>query len=320
MTAALAPLYVACVGALALWGIHRFLLLRAFRRSPWQRDRIAASAPRQWPTVTVQLPIYNERNVVERLVEAAGALRYPRERLEIQVLDDSTDDTADLARAAVAGLQARGLDADHVRRPDRRGYKAGALDYGLRTARGELIAIFDADFVPQPDFLERLVGEFDDAPDVGMVQARWGHINRDQSVLTRAQSALLDGHFVIEHTARAAAGHYFNFNGTAGLWRRAAIDAAGGWEHDTLTEDLDLSYRAQLAGWRFVYRPDVVAPAEVPADLAAFKNQQHRWARGSAQVLRKLGLRLLRAPIPWRLRIEALAQHLGAAARPAVLL
>lgn len=318
MSAALASLYVACVGALAVWGVHRFLLLRAFRRSPWQREAVERVAPTRWPFVTVQLPIFNERNVVERLIRAVGALRYPLDRLEIQVLDDSSDETTPLARAAVQALTRQGVDAHYLRRPDRTGFKAGALDHGLRSARGELVAIFDADFVPEPDFLERLVAEFD-APEVGMVQARWGHINRDQSVLTRAQSALLDGHFVIEHTARAASNHFFNFNGTAGIWRRAAIDGAGGWEHDTLTEDLDLSYRAQLAGWRFVYRPDVVAPAEVPADLTAFKNQQQRWARGSAQVLRKLGPRLLRAPIPLRVRVEALAHLTGNIGYPLVL-
>ena len=309
MTAALASLYVACVGALAIWGVHRLALLRAFHRSPWRTGHGPAPAPGSLPRVTVQLPLFNERNVVERLLEAAGDLDYPRDRLELQVLDDSTDETTALAARAVRRLRARGVDAHHLRRPDRRGFKAGALDYGLRSAESDLIAVFDADFVPQRDFLLRLVGEFED-PRVGLVQARWGHLNRDQDLLTRAQATLLDGHFAIEHTARAASGHFFNFNGTAGIWRRAAIEEAGGWQHDTLTEDLDLSYRAQLAGWRFVYRPDVVAPAEVPADLAAFKNQQQRWARGSAQVLRKLGRRLATAPISWRTRLEALA-HLS---------
>ena len=322
MAAVLVTLYTACVGTLALWGVHRVLLMRAFARSRWQSESPSSSGSElseTRPTVTVQLPVYNERTVVQRLIERVGELRYPADRLEIQVLDDSTDETTGLAAEAVERLVAVGVDAHHLRRPDRAGFKAGALDHGLDSARGELIAIFDADFMPEPDFLERLVGEFED-PGVGMVQARWGHLDRDAGWLARAQATLLDGHFVIEHTARATAGQFFNFNGTAGIWRRTTIDAAGGWEHDTLTEDLDLSYRAQLAGWRFVYRPDVVAPAELPGDLAAFRSQQRRWARGSAQVLRKLGWRLLRAPLPIRVRIEALAHLAANIGYPLVLL
>ncbi|QDU70105.1 glycosyltransferase [Engelhardtia mirabilis] len=326
MDSVLVVVYSACVGLLALWGLHRLALWRGFRGSVWFGNlsggpppAAAHGDPGDLPQVTVQLPIFNERTVVERLIHAAGALDYPADRLEIQVLDDSLDETRDLAAQAVAVLRARGLDAIHLFRSDRTGFKAGALDAGMRRAKGELIAVFDADFVPPPDFLRRLVGEFR-APGVGMVQARWGHLNRDDSPLTRAQATLLDGHFVIEHTARAAAGLFFNFNGTAGIWRRTAIDDAGGWQHDTLTEDLDLSYRAQLAGWRFVYRPDVVAPAELPADVAAFKGQQRRWARGSAQVLRKLGPSILRSPQPLRVKVEAIAHLAGNVGYPLVLL
>jgi hypothetical protein len=263
-----------------------------------------------WPRVTVQLPIYNERYVVERLIAAVGCLDYPSDRLEIQVLDDSTDQTTDLAGAAVRRLQERGLRATHLHRADRQGFKAGALEAGTRVAVGELLAVFDADFMPPSDFLMRLVPHFQDA-DVGMVQARWGHLNADDSWLTGVQATLLDAHFIIEHTARHAAGRWFNFNGTAGIWRRQAIDDAGGWSHDTVTEDMDLSYRAQLVGWRFVYRVDVVAPAELPHDMAAFKVQQHRWAKGSIQTARKLLGRIWRSSAPLGHKIEA-TQHLGA--------
>jgi glycosyltransferase involved in cell wall biosynthesis len=303
---------------LGVYGLHRLVLLLRFR---WESegDGRSRTASAELPTLTVQLPIYNERTVAARLIRAAGQLEYPRDRLEIQVLDDSTDETRRIVDEEVERLRAQGLDARAVRRPDRRGYKAGALDHGLKTARGELIAIFDADFEPERDFLLRLVDRFRD-PRVGMVQARWGHSNREDSLLTRAESALLDGHFVIEHKVRHDSGVFFNFNGTAGIWRRAAIDAAGGWEHDTLTEDLDLSYRAQLRGWRFVYVPRVVAPAEVPPDIAAFKSQQHRWAKGSVQVFRKLGWRILTSDEPLKVKLEAMAHLTGNVGYPAVLL
>jgi cellulose synthase/poly-beta-1,6-N-acetylglucosamine synthase-like glycosyltransferase len=242
--------------------------------------------------------------VVTRLIDHVCRIRHPRERLEIQVLDDSTDDTVEIARAAVAAWRARGVDIVHLHREDRTGFKAGALQAGMLVARGELIAVFDADFVPSEDFLEKIVPHFGDAG-VGMVQARWDHINRDYSLLTQAQSILLDGHFVIEHTARNRSGRFFNFNGTAGVWRRRCIEDAGGWEHDTLTEDLDLSYRAQLKGWRFVFLKDLLSPAEVPVDMNAFKTQQHRWAKGSIQVARKLLPRLLRSDLPLSVKSEA---------------
>lgn len=301
--------YVGVLGILSLNGIHRLWMVGEWRRHrPIERPPLPADPP----FVTVQLPIFNERYVVDRLIETCGRLRYPANRLEIQVLDDSTDDTTERARLAVAALVARGVDAVLVHRTDRTGFKAGALARGLETAKGDLVAVFDADFVPEPDFLENLVPYFFvDGPQIGMVQARWGHINASESWLTRAQATLLDGHFVVEHTARYGSGRWFNFNGTAGIWRRQAIVDAGGWQHDTLTEDLDLSYRAQLAGWRFLYVPEVVAPAELPRDMAGFKSQQHRWAKGSVQTARKLLGRIWRAPIAFPIKLEATA-HLGA--------
>jgi cellulose synthase/poly-beta-1,6-N-acetylglucosamine synthase-like glycosyltransferase len=278
---------------------------------------VPSSAP--LPFVTIQLPIYNERTVASRLIRTIGALDYPRDLFEIQVLDDSTDETVGIVDEEVAALKRNGFDARVERRADRLGFKAGALDFGLRTTRGELVCIFDADFVPDSSFLRDLVPHFQD-PHVGMVQARWGHRNRDESLLTRAESALLDGHFVIEHKVRSDGGLFFNFNGTAGIWRRSAIESAGGWQHDTLTEDLDLSYRAQLRGWKFVYVPFVVAPAEVPPDIVAFKSQQHRWAKGSVQVFRKLGWRILFSREPLKVKLEAFAHLSGNVGYPCVLL
>ncbi|HEX6201405.1 MAG TPA: glycosyltransferase, partial [Thermoanaerobaculia bacterium] len=274
------------------------------------RRRAHGAPPREadLPTVTVQLPLYNELYVARRLIDAVCRLDWPREKLEVQVLDDSTDETVEVAAAAVAHHRAQGVRVEHLRRADRTGFKAGALAAGAARAGGELVAVFDADFVPGPDFLRRVVPSFAD-PAVGMVQARWEHLNRDASLLTRVQATLLDGHFVVEHTARHRGGCFFNFNGTAGVWRRRAIEDAGGWQHDTLTEDLDLSYRAQLAGWRFVYLPEVTVPAELPVDVAGFKSQQARWAQGAMQTGRKLLGRILAAPLPWRVRAEA-AVHL----------
>jgi len=309
--------YLATLCLLGIYGAHRVWLLLRFRWSV--SDPGIAGAASDLPKVTVQLPVYNESTVAARLLRAAGEMEYPRDRLEIQVLDDSNDETVAIVDSEVELLRASGVDAKVVRRPNRTGFKAGALDYGLGTASGDLITIFDADFVPEPCFLKRLVPYFADSA-VGMVQARWGHRNREDSLLTRAESALLDGHFVIEHKVRFDDGLFFNFNGTAGIWRRKAIETAGGWEHDTLTEDLDLSYRAQLTGWKFVYAPFVVAPAEVPPDIAAFKSQQHRWAKGSVQVLRKLGWRILVSREPLRVKLEAAAHLSGNIGYPFVLL
>jgi cellulose synthase/poly-beta-1,6-N-acetylglucosamine synthase-like glycosyltransferase len=242
--------------------------------------------------------------VVERLIDAVCKVDYPRDLLEIQVLDDSTDETVGIASACVDRHRAEGIDIVYLHRTNRQGFKAGALEEGLKTAKGEFVAVFDADFVPQSDFLRKTVPFFVD-PGVGMVQVRWEHLNRDFSLLTQAQSIFLDGHFVIEHTARNRSGRFFNFNGTAGIWRRQTIRDAGGWQHDTLTEDLDLSYRAQLKGWRFVFLPDVISPAEIPVDMNAFKSQQHRWAKGSIQTARKLLPTILRAKLPFHVKQEA---------------
>jgi cellulose synthase/poly-beta-1,6-N-acetylglucosamine synthase-like glycosyltransferase len=288
---------------LAVYGWHRYYLVYLYLRN---RDKEPKAGPplSPLPIVTVQLPLYNEMYVADRLIESVCRLDYPRELLEIQVLDDSVDETRSIAELAVRRFADEGLDIKYFHRADRRGFKAGALEAGLTVARGEFVAIFDADFIPAPDFLTKLMPHFAD-PKVGMVQARWGHINQDYSLLTKIQSILLDGHFVLEHGGRNRSGRFFNFNGTAGVWRRDAIADAGGWQHDTLTEDLDLSYRAQLRGWRFVFLSDVIAPAEVPVEMNGFKSQQHRWAKGSIQTCRKLLPEILRADVPLGVKAEA---------------
>lgn len=287
---------------LAAYGLHRLHLVLLYRRN--ESPPPLPPDPGTWPAVTVQLPVFNERYVVERLLEAAAALEYPPDRLEIQLLDDSDDETVALAARAIEAIRARGIDVVHMRRGSREGYKAGALQHGLERAKGTLLAVFDADFVPPPGFLRGTVPYFGD-PGVGMVQARWTHLNPDHSVLSRVQAISLDGHFVIEHAARRNGGRYFNFNGTAGVLRRSCVIASGGWQSDTLTEDLDLSYRAQLIGWRFVFAPQVGCPAELPVEMNAFKAQQHRWVRGSIQVARKLLPRIWRSPVPLRVKLEA---------------
>jgi len=296
-------LYYLVLSVLALYGFHRLVLLAIYF---WTRGRNPErpADPNPWPRVTVQLPVFNERYVATRLIDAVCALDYPRDRLEVQVLDDSTDDTRQRIAECVERYRHLGFDITHIHRTDRTGYKAGALAAGCAEAKGELLAIFDADFVPPVGFLRQTVPYFADT-NIGVVQARWEHVNRDYSLLTRAQAIFLDAHFKIEHLARNRAGNFFNFNGTAGIWRRQAITDAGGWEHDTLTEDLDLSYRAQLAGWKFLFLPDVTAPAELPVDANAFKRQQFRWAKGSVQTARKLLGRVLRSPLPWKTKLEA---------------
>jgi cellulose synthase/poly-beta-1,6-N-acetylglucosamine synthase-like glycosyltransferase len=300
--------YYLILGVLALYGGHRIHLLVLYYRTRRHLPRTPQD-PDPWPLVTVQLPLFNEMYVAERLIRAVCGFDYPRDRLEIQVLDDSNDETAAIVREAVRRFRQRGFRIEHLHRTDRIGFKAGALAAGLERATGELIAVFDADFVPEHDYLRRVVPYFQD-PKIGMVQACWDHINRDYSLLTRIQAVFLDGHFLIEHAARNRAGRFFNFNGTAGVWRRQAIVEAGGWQHDTLTEDLDLSYRAQLAGWRFLFLPHVKVPAELPVEVNAFKRQQFRWAKGAIQTARKLLPRILTAPIPWWVKLEALV-HLG---------
>ncbi len=299
--------FILCI--LALYGWHRYYLVYLYMKH--KTDQVATPVtPETWPAVTVQLPLYNEMYVVDRLVEAVCGMDYPKDRLEIQVLDDSIDETRDIARLAVQRYAAQGFDIKYLHRDDRTGYKAGALDAGLKVARGRYVAIFDADFVPCPEFLRRTVPYFSD-PRVGMVQARWTHLNGEYSLLTRVQSILLDAHFVLEHGGRNRSGRFFNFNGTAGIWRPEAIAAGGGWQHDTLTEDLDLSYRAQLKGWQFVFLPDVEVPAEVPVEMNAFKSQQHRWAKGSVQTCLKLLPHILRSNVPLRVKAEAF-MHLTA--------
>jgi cellulose synthase/poly-beta-1,6-N-acetylglucosamine synthase-like glycosyltransferase len=297
MQGLLAVLHLLAVAGLAIYGVNAYVMVATHWRHRRNAERSRALSD-PLPAVTIQLPLYNERYVATRLLEAVGALDYPRDRLEIQVLDDSTDDTTGIVASIAARLRARGLDVVHLHRRVRTGFKAGALAEGLIAARGEFVAIFDADFVPPPGFLKATLPCFQ--PDVAVVQARWGHLNRSFSALTVAQSLGIDGHFAVEQSARARAGLFLNFNGTGGIWRRAAILDAGGWAHDTLTEDLDLSYRAQLRGWRIVYRPDIVCPAELPVLVTGFKSQQRRWAKGSIQTAIKLLPAVMAAPrSPW---------------------
>ncbi len=297
--------YVLVFAGLSAFGAHRIKILWHYWRHRG-REAQAFSQFDELPSVTVQLPIFNESVMVERLLRSVAALDYPRDRLQIQVLDDSTDETVDVASRLCEELRAAGHDVEYRHRTDRTGFKAGALDAAMAHATGRFICIFDADFLPQPDYLQRLIHHFTD-PKVGMVQARWGHLNQHFSLLTRLQALFLDGHLVLEQSARSRHGYYLNFNGTAGIWRRETIEEAGGWQHDTLTEDLDLSYRAQLRGWRFVYLKDVVVPAELPPDMDSFKSQQHRWTKGSIQVCKKILGDVWRSDAPLGHKIEATA-------------
>ena len=296
--------YFAILLVLSCYGCHRYEMIRRYLR---QKKRFTAQAPAKWetlPRVTVQLPLYNERYVVERLLEEVSKMDYPAELLQIQVLDDSTDDTHPFTQALVRDYQAAGVPIEYHHRSNRDGFKAGALQEGMKTATGEFIAVFDADFIPPPDFLRRTVDYFTD-PRVGVVQTRWTYTNRHFSLLTEIEAMLLDGHFVIEHGARHGSGLFFNFNGTAGILRASMIEDAGGWQHDTLTEDSDLSYRAQLKGWRFVYAPQIECPSELPVETYAFQVQQSRWAKGLTQVAIKLLPSILRSDIPARAKAEA---------------
>jgi cellulose synthase/poly-beta-1,6-N-acetylglucosamine synthase-like glycosyltransferase len=295
--------YFVVLGVLAAYGFHRYWLVYCYTK---HRANVPAkpAEPANWPKVTIQLPIYNERYVVERLVEAISRLDYPRDLLEVQLLDDSTDETQEVAHACVERYRALGFEMRYLHRANRHGYKAGALAEGLQSATGEFIAIFDADFQPGSDFLRCTLPYFSD-PLLAMVQTRWTYLNRDYSALTEVESILLDGHFVIEHGARARSGRFFNFNGTAGVWRRKSIEDAGGWQHDTLTEDTDLSYRAQLRGWRFLYLPEIECPSELPVEMNAFKAQQARWAKGLMQTAKKILPRVLRADLPLGVKTEA---------------
>ena len=302
--------YFAVMILLAIYGVHRYTLCYLY----FKFRKNASGAPHRHfadlPRVTVQLPIFNEQFVIDRLLEDVCAMDYPREKLEIQVLDDSTDETQQVAAAIVARYGALGHPIQYIHRTNRHGYKAGALDAGLNIAKGEFVAIFDADFVPPPDWLMQVIHHFAE-PKIGMVQTRWTHLNRDYSILTQIEAILLDGHFVIEHGARYRSGDFFNFNGTAGMWRIQAIRDGGGWQHDTLTEDTDLSYRSQLAGWKFKYLPHVECPSELPIEMTAFKTQQARWAKGLIQTSIKILPRVFRSNAPWRNKIESV-YHLTA--------
>jgi cellulose synthase/poly-beta-1,6-N-acetylglucosamine synthase-like glycosyltransferase len=307
LNTALCLLYFAVLLGLSAFGLHRLHLVLLVRRN---RARIASAqrteplGEHELPKVTIQLPLFNESTVAIRLLQAVSKVDYPADKLEVQVLDDSTDETAALTRREVERLARTGLDVVYLHRTNRVGYKAGALAAGLDVAKGELVAVFDADFLPQPDFVRAIVPHFKD-PKVGMVQTRWGHMNRDHSILTKVQALMLDGHHLIENRARFGAGLLFNFSGTGGMWRKSAIRSAGGWQHDTLTEDLDLSYRAQLAGWKFIYREDVVSPSELPEDISALRAQQYRWGKGTVQTARKLLRRVLAADLTLAQKVEA---------------
>ena len=302
--------YFAVMIVLALYGIHRYTMCYQYFK---YRRNYDPNPPRHFddlPPVTVQLPIFNEQFVIDRLIEAICAMEYPRERLEIQVLDDSTDETCEVAAGIVERYAALGHPIVYIHRTNRHGFKAGALDAGLKVAKGQLIAIFDADFVPPADWLMKVIHHFAE-PEIGMVQTRWTHLNRDYSMLTQIEAILLDGHFVLEHGARVRSGEFFNFNGTAGMWRRQAITDGGGWQHDTLTEDTDLSYRSQMAGWRFKYLPDVECPSELPIEMTAFKTQQARWAKGLIQTSIKVLPMVFRSNTSRRNKIESV-YHLTA--------
>jgi cellulose synthase/poly-beta-1,6-N-acetylglucosamine synthase-like glycosyltransferase len=309
--ALLIPYFVVLI-ILAAYGAHRYWLVYLYYK--YKQNKTTEPAAHfdldELPRVTVQLPIYNEQYVVDRLLDAVCRLEYPQEKLDIQLLDDSTDETVEVARILVERYAALGHPVVYLHRDNRKGFKAGALEAGLKTGKGEFVAIFDADFVPPPDFLMKCIHHFTE-PKVGMVQTRWTHINRNYSLLTQVEAILLDGHFVLEHSARSRTGVFFNFNGTAGMWRRRAIDEAGGWEHDTLTEDTDLSYRAQLRGWKFVYLQDVECPAELPVEMTAFKTQQARWAKGLIQVSKKILPKVFASDASRHVKIEAV-YHLTA--------
>jgi cellulose synthase/poly-beta-1,6-N-acetylglucosamine synthase-like glycosyltransferase len=303
------PLWYACyllvLVGLSGYGFHRltivYLYLKHSRNHPKPKEIFS-----ELPLVTIQLPLFNELHVVDRLLDSVAAIDYPQDKIQIQILDDSTDETVEICRAGAERLRARGFDIEHIHRTDRTGFKAGALEHGTQFAKGEFLFILDADFVPNPDVLQRTIHFFTDER-IGLIQTRWGHINRTFNILTRIQAMFLDGHLELEQTARNRSGRFFTFNGTAGIWRKGCIADAGGWEHDTLTEDMDLSYRAQLKGWRFIFLNDVETPAELPVDMDGFKSQQHRWTKGSIQVCKKVLPAIWRSDAPMAAKLEATA-------------
>lgn len=307
------PLWLLCYAlvfiGLSVFGAHRFRILWLYLKNRKNPPQILKKFE-QLPYVTIQLPMFNESDVVERLLETVGKMDYPKDRLQIQILDDSTDHTPELCKIEAEKLRAKGFDVEYLHRVNRVGFKAGALEEANKSAKGEFLLIFDADFIPQPDLLHKMIHYFT-SPRVGVVQARWGHLNKKDSLLTRLQAMMLDGHLILEQVGRSRSKHFLNFNGTAGIWRKAAIDDAGGWEHDTLTEDMDLSYRAQMNGWEFIYLEDVVVPAELPPDMEGFKSQQHRWTKGSVQVCKKVLPKVWDSDEPLSIKLEATA-HLTA--------
>jgi cellulose synthase/poly-beta-1,6-N-acetylglucosamine synthase-like glycosyltransferase len=313
-------LYLITMIGLALHGLHSLATTILFVRAKPQSKPKKVALLEEWPFVTIQLPIFNEKYTIERLLRAVVQLDYPADRLQIQVLDDSTDDTAQLVNRLVQKYKSRGVDIEWIHRDNREGYKAGALNAGLASATGDLVGIFDADFVPNPDWLKKTVPFFRDR-ELGCLQTRWGHTNRNYNSLTKAEAMAIDGHFVVEQTVRSTNNFFLNFNGTAGLWRRTCIEDAGGWQWDTLTEDLDLSYRAQMRGWKIRYRPDIVVPAELPSEVEAFKKQQFRWAKGSFQVVRKILPKVIRrTDLPRHVRLVALLHLTGYIVHPLMLL
>jgi len=313
--------YLFCMFVMSLYGINALITAVLFIFAKRRLSKMQAIIEsEEWPTVTIQLPVLNEKSLVEHLLQSVTELDYPAGRLQIQLLEDSTDDTVLLSARLVEEYRARGINIECIFRTERSGHKAGNLKNGLKTATGELIAIFDADFNPSPDWLKKTVPLFQD-PKLGCVQTRWGHTNREYNLLTRAQALAMDAHFIVEKTARSYTNLFMNFNGSAGIWRRSCIEDAGNWQTDTLTEDLDLSFRAQLSGWKMEYLPNVIVPAELPASIEALKKQQFRWAKGSIQVTRKTIKRLFRQPnIPWYKRISGLLQLTAYTVHPLMIL
>ncbi|MBL47369.1 MAG: glycosyl transferase family 2 [Roseibacillus sp.] len=297
--------YVLVLLGLSGYGCHRLCIVYLYLRHSWCRPEVKQRFE-ELPLVTVQLPVFNELHVVERLLTSVARLDYPKDKLQIQLLDDSTDETTEIARVEIEKLREKGFDAVLIHREDRTGFKAGALENGLKTAKGEYVFILDADFVPNPDVLRETIHYFTD-DQIGLIQTRWGHLNRNYNLLTRMQAMFLDGHLELEQTARNRSGRFFTFNGTGGIWRKKCIADAGGWEHDTLTEDMDLSYRAQLRNWRFIFLNEVETPAELPVDMDGFKSQQHRWTKGSIQCCKKVLPAIWRSRFPLHVKLEATA-------------
>ena len=297
--------YVLALLGLSGYGCHRLCIVYLYLRHSWRRPEIKTRFS-ELPLVTVQLPVFNEMHVVKRLLTSVAQLDYPKDKLQIQLLDDSTDETTSIAEGEILKLQGEGFDAELIHREDRTGFKAGALENGLETAKGEYVFILDADFVPNPDVLQKTIHYFTDDK-IGLIQTRWGHLNRNYNLLTRVQAMFLDGHLELEQTARNRSGRFFTFNGTGGIWRKECISDAGGWEHDTLTEDMDLSYRAQLKDWRFIFLNEVETPAELPVDMDGFKSQQHRWTKGSIQCCKKVLPAIWKSKFPLYVKLEATA-------------